>query len=60
MENLNLRKLDKNSVKELVDWARKEGWNPGEYDFDVFWKTDPDGFYGFYVDGNLIAGGGNC
>ncbi|MEO1263882.1 MAG: GNAT family N-acetyltransferase [Bacteroidota bacterium] len=57
MENLNLQKLDRNGVKTLVNWAREEGWNPGEHDFDVFWKTDPDGFYGFYIDGNLVAGG---
>lgn len=34
--------------KELdiaVDWATKEGWNPGLHDADVFWNTDPKGFY---------------
>jgi len=57
LKNLELQKLDKKGVKTLVDWARKEGWNPGNYDYEVFWKTDPDGFYGFYYNGNLIAGG---
>ncbi len=57
LKNLNLTKLDRNAVKILVYWAEKEGWNPGKSDFDVFWKTDPDGFYGFYFDDRLIAGG---
>ncbi|MEQ9263590.1 MAG: GNAT family N-acetyltransferase [Balneolaceae bacterium] len=57
IENLDLKKLDKSGLKILVDWAREEGWNPGDYDYDVFWKTDPDGYYGFYLDDKLIAGG---
>lgn len=57
IENLDLKKLDKNGLKTLVSWAREEGWNPGDYDYDVFWKTDPDGYYGFYLENELIAGG---
>ena len=57
LENLELKKLEKNDLRTLVDWAKKEGWNPGENDFDVFWKTDPDGYYGFYFEDKLIAGG---
>ncbi|WP_353777685.1 GNAT family N-acetyltransferase [Winogradskyella sp. 3972H.M.0a.05] len=56
-ENLELKKLNKDGLKTLVGWAKKEGWNPGENDFDVFWKTDPDGYYGFYSENELIAGG---
>ncbi len=57
LEDLNFRKLDKDDLNTLVGWALKEGWNPGENDFNVFWETDTDGFYGFYHDDNLIAGG---
>ncbi len=57
LEKLKLKKLDKNGLKTLVDWARNEGWNPGKHDFEVFWETDPDGFYGFYSGDELIAGG---
>jgi GNAT superfamily N-acetyltransferase len=27
-----------------VDWAASEGWNPGLYDADCFYETDPEGF----------------
>jgi len=57
LKNLNFIKLNRDGAKILVDWAASEGWNPGKDDFDVFWKTDPDGFYGFYFDDQLIAGG---
>ncbi len=41
----------------MVNWAKKEGWNPGNYDYEAFYKADPEGFYGFYFEGKLIAGG---
>ena len=55
--NHKFEKLDLNGLKTLVDWAAGEGWNPGINDADIFWKTDPEGYYGFYENGNLIAGG---
>ncbi len=54
---LVFKKLDFTGVKTLVDWAAKEGWNPGPSDAEVFWQTDPDGFYGFFDGEELVAGG---
>lgn len=55
--DLELQQLNIEGAKTLLDWARMEGWNPGNHDYEVFWKTDPEGFYGFYLDNQLIAGG---
>ncbi|MBL7150868.1 GNAT family N-acetyltransferase [Candidatus Microgenomates bacterium] len=44
--------------KELdipIEWATKEGWNPGLYDVDAFYKTDPNGFFLGFLDGEPIA-----
>jgi GNAT superfamily N-acetyltransferase len=57
LENIALKKLNKNDLTTLIQWASNEGWNPGKHDLEVFWNTDPDGFYGFYIDDKLIAGG---
>jgi GNAT superfamily N-acetyltransferase len=54
---LQFEKLDINGLKTLVDWAIAEGWNPGLHDADAFFATDPDGFFGCYQAGELIAGG---
>lgn len=54
---LEFVKLNFEDVKTLVKWADDEGWNPGPYDPEVYWKTDPNGFYGFYKNDELIAGG---
>lgn len=56
-EQFTLKKLDKSGLETLLLWAKNEGWNPGENELDVFWKTDPDGYYGFYDNNVLIAGG---
>lgn len=56
-KNLQLRKLTREGLQTLVTWAAAEGWNPGIHDHEVFWETDPDGFYGFYAGDTLIAGG---
>lgn len=57
LSKLKLEKLDRQGLETLVDWAADEGWNPGPGDVDVFWQTDPDGYYGYFQNGQLIAGG---
>ena len=57
LNQLQLQKLDLDGVKTLVSWAELEGWNPGPYDADVYYAADPDGFYGYFYNGNLIGGG---
>ena len=51
------RKLIFSEFEILVDWAVKEGWNPGLHDAAVFWATDPDGFYGYFDQDTMIGGG---
>lgn len=57
IDKLIFEKLDLQGLKILVSWAESEGWNPGKHDAEAFYSTDPDGFYGYYYKGNLIAGG---
>lgn len=57
LSKLLFEPLDFSGVTTLVDWARNEGWNPGTHDAEVFYATDPNGFYGYFYDGELIAGG---
>lgn len=57
IQELELRKLNFPQLELLVSWAEAEGWNPGPNDAAVYWATDPDGYYGYFHDGELIAGG---
>lgn len=55
--DLTFTKLDFSGLQKLIEWAEKEGWNPGPYDAMAYWATDPDGFYGLFHGQKLIGGG---
>ncbi|MEM9282157.1 MAG: GNAT family N-acetyltransferase [Verrucomicrobiota bacterium] len=57
LDELIIRPLTRDEFEIAVDWAADEGWNPGLHDADVFWQTDPEGFYGAELDGRLAATG---
>lgn len=57
VNELTFEKLNLNGVKTLATWAKQEGWNTGSHDAEVYFATDPDGFYGFHYKDELIAGG---
>ena len=40
----------------MVEWAAAEGWNPGINDAELFWNTDPQGFWGCFKNDELIGG----
>ena len=40
-----IRNITKDEVDSIaIEWAAKEGWNPGIYDADCFYSADPKGF----------------
>jgi len=56
-QDLSIRNMTRAEVDELVDWAAQEGWNPGLYDAELFWGTDPEAYIAAELDGKLIGGG---
>lgn len=57
IEKLQFEQLSLDGLKTLIQWAREEGWNPGPRDAEAFWQTYPEGFFGYFHEGQLIAGG---
>ncbi|WNJ18451.1 GNAT family N-acetyltransferase [Pontibacter sp. G13] len=55
--SLDIRQLDLKGVQTLVRWAREEGWNPGPFDADIFFHTDPEGFVGIFEGDEMLGGG---
>lgn len=43
-KNYKIRKMSRNELDIAIEWAAREGWNPGLYDADCFYKADPNGF----------------
>ncbi|MFG1293164.1 GNAT family N-acetyltransferase [Xanthobacter versatilis] len=50
-----IRTLDPAEVETAVDWAAREGWNPGLADASAFLAQDNDAFRGLFRDGALAA-----
>lgn len=50
-----IRNLTLAEVQIALDWAAAEGWNPGLQDTNCFYAADPSGFWGGFLDGELIA-----
>jgi GNAT superfamily N-acetyltransferase len=42
-------------VETTLDWAAKEGWNPGLSDAACFYAIDPNGFLMGVLDGRAVA-----
>tara|TARA_B100000674_G_scaffold151632_2_gene120767 strand:+ start:36504 stop:37439 length:936 start_codon:yes stop_codon:yes gene_type:complete len=50
-----IRRLKSFEFPQAVEWAAKEGWNPGINDAEVFFNTDTDGFWGAFDKQGLAA-----
>ncbi len=42
--NYQIRTMKPKEVNIAIDWAAKEGWNPGIHDADCFYSADSNGF----------------
>ncbi len=40
-----IRNMTRDDINIAIDWAAIEGWNPGLYDAECFYSTDPNGFF---------------
>ena len=40
-----VRTMKREELDVVLDWAKMEGWNPGLYDADCFYKADHHGFF---------------
>ena len=54
---MKYRQATRHELRIAVEWAAREGWNPGLADADVFWGADPGGFVCAERNGEIIATG---
>lgn len=43
--NLTVSSMNAEEIALAVDWAAREGWNPGLHDAACFYAADPKGFF---------------
>ena len=53
--HVDIKPLDADGVATAVEWARREGWNPGLDDATAFHAADRQGYLGLYAGGELAA-----
>ncbi|OAJ35673.1 GNAT family N-acetyltransferase [Piscirickettsia salmonis] len=57
MNNYVISTMTEAEVQIAIDWARKEGWNPGLNDAECFYLSDSHGFFKGELNGEIIAVG---
>src|ERR687885_877927 len=53
--DLVIRAMSRRELDIAIDWAAREGWNPGLGDAACFHATDPDGFLMAFRDAEPVA-----
>ncbi len=54
-KKLLIKKMSLDEVAIAIDWAAKEGWNPGLDDAECFYSVDSSGFLIGFVDDEPVA-----
>ena len=54
-KNFTIRIATRAEVDIAVEWAAKEGWNPGFHDADCYYSADPNGFLIGFLGNEPIA-----
>lgn len=52
-----IRRMQAEELELAIAWAAEEGWNPGLYDAQCFYPTDPNGFFMGVLDNEPISMG---
>jgi ribosomal protein S18 acetylase RimI-like enzyme len=50
-----VRRMARAELGLAIEWAAREGWNPGLHDADPFYATDPHGFFLGLLDDEPVA-----
>jgi ribosomal protein S18 acetylase RimI-like enzyme len=53
--NFTIRRANREEVNIAIEWAVKEGWNPGLHDADYYYLADPNGFLIGFLGNEPIA-----
>ena len=52
---MQISPCQQDGVEKMVEWAAREGWNPGIHDAETFYRCDPQGYWLVEVDGQPVA-----
>lgn len=55
LHDYTIERMSKEEIQLAIDWAAKEGWNPGLHDAECFYEADPNGFFAGKLNGKIVA-----
>ena len=55
MKEVTVRRMGAGEMALAIEWAAREGWNPGLHDGACFFETDPEGFFIAEMDGEPVG-----
>lgn len=55
IQGLKIRKMRRDEAEFVIQMESGEGWIPGIHDGEIFYETDPDGFFIAEVEGEPIG-----
>ncbi len=55
LDGLLIRPMEIADMETAVEWAAREGWNPGLHDAACFYVVDPAGFIGAELEGQMLG-----
>lgn len=55
MFGFQIRVMQREELDLVIEWAAKEGWNPGLHDAHCYYQADPQGFLVGVLEGELIG-----
>lgn len=53
--DFTVRRMTRAELGLAIEWAAREGWNPGLHDAEPFFNTDPHGFFLGLLDDEPVA-----
>ncbi len=56
-KDYTIKHMTKEELEIAIDWAAREGWNPGLHDAACFFQADPSGFFAGIRNDRVIAVG---
>jgi hypothetical protein len=54
-DEVMIRTMSREELGTAVEWAAREGWNPGLDDAEAFYAADPEGFLQVEDDGEVVG-----
>ncbi len=52
---VTIEQMTRKEVDVAIEWAQKEGWNPGVHDAECFYQADQTGFYVAKLNGEIVG-----